>query len=230
MSSRKPVKWKEIDFEKIKIGLDKKTVKLYYEKTNECGDLITEDLQIQFPHMYLPWGVKENENKSQWSNFKEYYYDCSLRNDSEESNFNSFLENLNKKIKTLISQHSSFKEECNENNYGKIERPGKFKSLIKLNIQRDKEGNFNSYFFKYNSAKKHDKILIKDENIHEILKPGTIFIPTINCSKIYYYKDKYGSVWNMIQMLIINTSENKSSDNNNNNNNNNNNIYTQYSF
>ncbi len=221
MSTKKPIKWKEIDFNKIKIGLDKKTVKLYYEKTNENGDLITEDLQIQFPHMYLPFGLKENENKSQWSNFKEYYFDCSLRHDSEESNFNTFLNNLNSRIMNLINEHDNFKENCDENNYGKIERSGKYKSLMKLNIQRDKEGNFNSYFFKYNSAKKHDKLLIKDENINNTLKQGTIFIPTINCSKIYYYKDKFGSIWNIVQMLIIETFENKIKENN---------IYTQYSF
>jgi hypothetical protein len=219
MSLKKPVKWKEIDFNKIKIGLDKKTVKLYYEKNNEVGDLITEDLQIQLPHMYLPFGLKDNENKSQWSNFKEYYFDCTLRNDDEESNFNTFLENLNKRITSLINEHTGFKQECNENNYGKIQKSGKFKNLIKLNIQRDKEGNFNSYFFKYNTAKKHDKILIKDENINSTLRQGTVFIPTINCSKIYYYNEKYGSLWNIVQMLII--PETKIQDNS---------IYTQYSF
>jgi hypothetical protein len=225
MSVKKPIKWKEIDFNKIKIGLDKKTVKLYYEKTNENGDVISEDLQIQFPHMFLPFGLKENENKSQWSNFKEYYFDCSIRQDSEESNFNNFLNNLNSRIMTLINEQSSFKEDCIENNYGKIEKTSKFKNLIKLNIQRSKDGNFNSYFFKYNSAKKHDKLLIKDENINDILKYGTIFIPTINCSKIYYYKDKYGSVWNLVQMLIIDTPENKPGNNNVSN------VYTtQYSF
>ena len=88
---------------------------------------------------------------------------------------------------------------------------------------RDKEGNFNSYVFRYNSAKKHDKVLIKDENIHEVIKAKTIFIPIVNCSKIYYYKERYGSIWNLIQMLIIEkqveTAPKPES-----------NIYTQYGF
>lgn len=223
MSVKKPVKWKEIDLSKIKLGLDKKTPKLYYEKADSEGNVILEELQIQFPHMFLPFGLKENETKSQWSNFKEYYFDCSLRNDSEEVSFNKFLNELNTRIMVLINEFSNFKEPCNENTYSKIERSGKYKSLIKLNIQRDKEGTFNSYVFKYSNVKKHDKMLLKDENIFNILKSGTVFIPTINCSKIYYYKEKYGSIWNVVQMLIIEKENNV-------NNNTKDNVYNTYSF
>ena len=232
MSTKKPIKWKEIDLSKLKIGLCKKTPKLYYEETDSEGNVNLNDLQIQFPHMFLPFGLKENETKSQWSNFKEYYFDCSLKNDSEEVSFNKFLNELNSRIVFLINEFNSFKEPCNENNYSKIEKIGKFKSLIKFNIQRDKEGTFNSYVFKYNNAKKHDKILLKDENISNVIKQRTVFIPTVNCSKIYFYKDKYGSIWNIVQMLIIEKENdtNNSNGSNGSNGNNVNNVYNMYGF
>ena len=220
---KKPVKWKEFNFDCLKIGLDKKTPKLYYERRDENDAPVLDELQIQFPHMNVPFGIKENEHKNQWSNFKEYYFDCSLKHSVEEENFNNFMQKLNEKIKSLINECSSFKEPCTDDNYGNIERTGKFNSLIKLNVLRDKEGNFNSYVFRYNSAKKHDKVLIKDENIHEVIKAKTIFIPIVNCSKIYYYKERYGSIWNLIQMLIIEkqveTAPKPES-----------NVYTQYGF
>lgn len=217
MSVKKPIKWKEMDFDKLKVGLDKKTVKLYYEKKDENNNSILEDFQIQLPHMHLPFGLKENENKNQWSNFKEYYFDCGLKDFSEKDNFNQFLTNLNNKVMTLINESKNFKDNCNENNYYKIHKSN---NLIKLNLLRDKEGNFNSYVFKYNSGKKHEKILLKDENIYDVVKQGTMFIPTINCSKIYFYKEKFGSIWNIVQMLTIEKTEKKSD----------NNVYTAYSF
>ncbi len=217
--SKKPIKWKDLDFNKIKIGLDKKTTKLYYERL-EQNETVLEELQIQFPHMIIPFGLKQNENKNQWSNFKEYYFDCSLKQNEEEENFNKFLSNLNSKIIELINNSSQFKEPCTAESYNSIEKTGKYNSLIKVNIQRDKEGNFNSYVFSYNTSKKHDKILVKDENINDVIKPKTIFIPIINCSKIYFYKDRYGSIWNLVQMLIIDVNKPKVVDD----------VYTKYAF
>ena len=210
MSLKKPVKWKEIDFNKIHIGLDKKIAKLFYE--TEQG---LQELNIQFPHMHLPFGIKENENKNQWSNFKEYYLDSCIKDFSEKEKFNNFLNTLNEVIIKQINDFNNFKEPCTSANYYNVQKSNE---IIKLNIMRNKEGDFNSYLFKYNPNKKHEKVLLKEENIHDIIKKGIVFIPTVNCSKIYYYKENYGSVWNIIQMLIIEKQKTTNS------------VYTSYGF
>lgn len=188
------------EWDKLKLAKSGRAVKLLYNK---------EPLQICTSTLYTPFGVK-SQNK-EWSNFTEYSLDCSVNSSiSSESAtmFKEFLEKLDEYLKNLlISNLEMFANAKNVNpetiSYSPIyKQNGDYPKLFKLQLSRDKMGNFDTFVF--DSSK--SKIKLTDDNITTILTKGKPFKCIIECSKVWYFNEKVGSMWNAVQLKF---SENK---------------------
>lgn len=222
-----PIKWKNFDFSKMKLGKEKRKVKLYYQVTETS----LMPLHIQLPHMYMPFNVRQNDNKSSWSNYKEYQLDCSLQNKDLTEPFDNFMTKLNEKIANLINDFSEFQITCTENNCNSVMRKnGNYKPLLKLNVKRDADGDFESFIFNklvIDEKIQNQKVVLKDSTIETVLKKGIVFIPSIECAKVYFFKDNYGTIWDLVQMLIFPEVEKNVNDSTSENLKN---TYTKYAF
>ncbi len=181
------------DRSNFKLGKSGRAVKLFYDK---------EPLQICTSTMYLPFGVK-SLNK-EWSNFSEYNIDCSLNASSSEVSicFRKGIEQIDNIIQDLTKQnldlfHSKNERATSDFKYSNILREnGTYPKLMKLQLPRDKNGNFESFIFDENKQ----KIAIDEENIDETLSKGKTFKAIIECSKVWYFNGKVGSIWKVVQL------------------------------
>ena len=194
----------------FKLGKSGRAVKLLYNK---------EPVQICTSSLYSPFGVK-SINKD-WSNFTEYSIDCSLNQASSETavNYRTFVEKLDSVIKTLVAENLNLFGNKNETptenfTYTSILREnGSYPKLMKLQLPRDKNGNFESFVF----DERKQKIRLDESNIETVLSKAKIFKCIIECSKLWYYNGKVGSIWNIVQLKFseksINTTSNDTKDN-----------------
>lgn len=181
----------EIDWDAFSVGKSGRTIKLLYNKT---------PFQFCTSLLYTPFGVKSNTKD--WAKFDEYYLDCSLnQSDSDQSiSFREFMDKLDNKIQELVKENKdlmNIPKESEDFTYNSILRENKsYPKLMKLQLPRDKNGNFDCFIF--NSDK--TKVKIDETNIEDILVKGKIFKCIIECSKLWYFKEKVGSIWNIIQL------------------------------
>lgn len=185
----------DVDWSAFSLGKSGRSVKLLYNKT---------PFQFCTSLLYTPFGVKSNSKD--WAKFDEYYLDCSLNQSTSEQscNFREFVDNLDKKIVDLINENKDLLniQSTSEFMYNSILRENKnYPKLIKLQMPRDKNGNFDCFVF--NSDK--TKIKIDETNIEDVLVKGKIFKCIIECSKIWYFKEKVGSLWNIVQLKFAET-------------------------
>lgn len=161
-----------------------------------------QPLQVYTSALYTPFGVKSATKE--WSNFPEYYIDCSLSTVASSTGFKETMEGLDEKIQTMVKESGSlFSADPSTAQYLSIFREnGSYPKLIKLQMPRDKNGNFTTFFFDENK----NKVQVSDDNINEMLKKGSVFRCIIECAKIYSYNGRIGSVWNIVQLKL---SENK---------------------
>jgi hypothetical protein len=184
---------KNLDQNLLKLGKSGRAVKLFYDK---------EPLQLCTSTMSIPFGVKSNIKE--WATYSEYYVDCFINNSKSEvsQNFKSCVENLDEHIKRLVRENikmfDSKKETAKEDFvYSSFLREnGTYPKLMKLQFTRDRNGNFESFIFDENKQ----KIPIDENNIENILCKGKIFKAIIECSKIWYYDGKVGSIWKIVQL------------------------------
>jgi hypothetical protein len=185
-----------IDWEKLKLVKSGRAVKLMYDK---------KPLSFCTSTLYSPFGVKSF--MKEWASFSEYSIDCSLNQSSSETavSFKTFLEELDKRITTLAQENldifsnpkssvvpSSFE-------YQPIMREnGSYPKLIRLQLNRDKNGNFSSLVFDENK----NSVKIDEGNISDVLNKGKAFKAIIECSKVWLYNGKVGSIWNVDQLRI----------------------------
>jgi hypothetical protein len=204
---------KTIDDSLFKLAKSGRAVKLLYGK---------EPVQICTSTLYSPFGVKPNIKE--WSNFTEYNLDCSLNQSNSENSktFKETIEHLDEIIQQLVKDNLNLFNVNDENFvYNNILRENKnYPKLIKFNLPRDRNGNFESFMFDI----KKDKVPINENNIEDILCKGKIFRCIIECVKIWFYNGKVGSIWKVVQLKF---SEKESEDNKTTDNNINSNIYTQ---
>jgi hypothetical protein len=188
-----------IDITKFKLGKSGRAIKLLYDK---------EPVKLCTSSLISPFGVK-SVNKD-WSAFTEYYIDCSLNQSSNETSssmvFKNAIDVLDKVIQDLVKDNLSLFNTKNENArddfvYNKILREnGNYPKLMKLQIVRDKNGNFESFIFNENK----EKIKIDEENIEKVLVKRKIFKCIIECAKVWYYNGKVGTIWNIYQLKFSN--------------------------
>ena len=193
-----------IVWEQFRLAKSGRMIKLLYNK---------EPVQLCTSTLYTPFGVK-SINKT-WSNFTEYYIDCSLNqaNTDVANKFKDFIEKMDNKIFELVKENPEMfntqKDTVVVDNlsYNSILRTNRdYPKLMKLQLQRDKNGNFESFIFN----EKKEKIKVGEDNIEELLRKGKIFKCIIECSKVWCYNDKVGSIWNIVQLKF---SENKNRQN-----------------
>jgi hypothetical protein len=188
-----------IDPLKFKLGKSGRAVKLLYDK---------EPVQLCTSSLISPFGVK-SINK-EWSAFTEYNIDCNLNQSTNEKSssmaFKNAIEKIDQIIKDLVKDNISLFNTKNENAnedfvYNQILREnGTYPKLMKLQLVRDKNGNFESFIFNENK----EKIKIDEDNINEVLSKRKIFKCIIECAKIWYYNGKVGSIWNINQLKFSN--------------------------
>lgn len=182
-----------LELEKFKLGKSGRAVKLFYDK---------EPVQICTSTMYLPFGVKSVSKE--WSNYSEYNMDCFLNNSTSSISvtFRESIEKLDDIIKNLVKSNlelfNSKNESANENfTYSPILREnGNYPKLMRLQLTRDRNGNFESVIFDENKK----KIKIDEHNIDTVLSKGKNFKTIIECVKVWYYNGKVGSIWSIVQL------------------------------
>ena len=182
-----------LEVDKFKLGKSGRAIKLFYDK---------EPVQICTSTMYLPFGVKSVSKE--WSNYSEYNMDCFLNNSTSDISitFRESIEKLDSIIRNLVKENltlfDSKTEKANENFiYNAILREnGSYPKLMRLQLSRDRNGNFESVIF--DESKK--KIKIDEHNIDTILTKGKNFKTIIECVKIWHYNGKVGSIWNIVQL------------------------------
>lgn len=186
----------DLDLSKLKIGKSGRMVKLMYNK---------EPLQLVTCKLYTPFGAKVVSNN--YSNFSNCYIDCSLNQSNSDSSvkYQVLLEDLDNRIKELIKESvhlfntdsEANAEQSVELNYKPILKENKtYPKLMKITLPRDTKGNFDFVIFDENK----EKVTITDNNIETILHKGKVFKGIIECGKIWYYKDNFGTTWNLKQM------------------------------
>lgn len=185
-----------IDWSLFKLAKSGRSIKLLYNK---------EPVQFCTAGLYTPFGVK-SINK-EWSTFTEFNIDCSLNQSASESAtiFRNTIEKLDQTIYNLVKENTDIftttKGEKPTNNFTYtpiLRENGNYPKLMKLQFTRDKNGNFESFIF--NDQK--EKLKIDENNITEILTKGKIFKCIIECSKVWFYNDKIGTIWNIVQLKL----------------------------
>jgi hypothetical protein len=182
-----------LEIEKLKLGKSGRAVKLMYNK---------EPVQICTSTLYCPFGVKFVAKE--WSNFTEYYIDCFLNNSKSDIsvNFKKSIEHFDELIQKLVKENitlfNSKTETANEQFlYSPILREnGNYPKLMRLQLTRDKNGNFESFLFDENKQ----KISLKESNIENVLCKGKVCKTIIECVKVWYYNGKVGSIWKIVQL------------------------------
>ncbi|NDC96401.1 hypothetical protein EB118_25810 [bacterium] len=174
----------QVDFSKFKIGKSGKNYKLLYE--NEPAQFCTST-------MYTPFGV--NLNTKEWSSFTEYSIDCALNQSTSEAStqFKDFVENLDKTIQNLLTSENTTAEFVY---YPMLWGTGNYPKRLKLQFPRDKNGNFMSFVFDTNKQ----KVMLSENNIETLLSKGKVFKCIIECSRLWIYNGKAGSIWNINQL------------------------------
>ena len=180
-----------VDWDKFVLAKSGRTIKLLYDK---------ENVQFCTSSLYSPFGVKAI-NKD-WSTFTEYNIDCSLNNaqTSNSTSFKTFIEKLDEQIKLLAEKQIDIfnkGQELNTFTYSAMLREnGTYPKLMKLQMTRDKNGNFTSVVFDENK----NKMLMSESNIDEVLSKGKVFKCIVECAKVWCFNGKIGSIWNIVQL------------------------------
>jgi len=179
-----------VDWNNFRIAKSGRAIKLLYNK---------EPVQFCTAALYTPFGVRSQVKE--WSAFTEYHLDCSLDQATSEaaSAFRNFLSQLDEKIKELVVENKDMFAEDDCIYTPMLKENGSYPKLLKLNLQRDRNGNFQSFVFDTNK----DKIKISDSNIEELLSKGKVFKCIIECSKLWCFKGKIGSIWTINQLKFI---------------------------
>ncbi|NBU34174.1 hypothetical protein EB118_04875 [bacterium] len=175
----------DFDFNKLKIGKSGRLLKLVYDK---------EPLSFCTEALYMPFSV--NSNTKEWSNMTEYSIECSLDQSSSEQSvaFKTFLEKLDETVESLLKAHPDVTTDFTY--YKFFKDNGNYPKRMRLQLPRDKYGNFCSFVFDNNK----NKIPISEDNLETVLCKGKVFKCIIECAKVYIYNGKAGSIWNITQL------------------------------
>jgi hypothetical protein len=195
---------KNVDWDDFQLAKSGRSVKVLYKK-----------MPVKFcsSALYTPFGVK-SVNK-EWSAFTEYSLDCSLNQSNSEGSvaFRDFLHKLDEKIQDLVKTNNSILNVVDFQYTPILRENGSYPKLMKLQVVRDKNGNFASFMFDNNK----EKIKVGENNIDEVLGKGKIFKCIVECAKVWSYNGKVGTIWNIEQLKfeerpVTNTQTNVYSD------------------
>lgn len=180
----------DVDLSQLRLAKTGRTVKLIYGENKV-------PLQLKTCKLYSPFGVKVYNNA--YSQFTDCSIDCSIQQQGNSEKTHELYKALQDKIEELIKNSLNLfntKEAVTDVNVSPIFREnGNYPKLMKINFPRDKNGNFDFVLFDENK----EKIKLNDNNIESILTKGKTFVGIIECGKIWYYNNKFGITWNLIQ-------------------------------
>jgi len=179
-----------VDWNEFKLAKYGRVVKLLYKK---------EPVQFCTTALYTPFGVRSIDKE--WANFTEYSVDCVLNQANSENAvaFRKFLEQLDKTLVQLFKDNLYiFNNDMNGNEtYCPVLREnGSYPKLMKLQLPRDKNGNFETFMF----DESKQKLQVTENNVTELLPKGKTFKCIIECSKVWFYNGRVGSIWNAVQL------------------------------
>ena len=197
-----------LDFSNLSLCKSGRSVKLVHNK--QC-------IAINTGTLYMPFNI--NKFKKQWSNFEEYTIDCYVtpENKKDKECYSNKLSNLNNHIFEMIKNNKeimNIPDHVIEDNitFTPFYKNNKtFPKLLKLHLPRDTNGNFTTQFFDENS----NKIIVDETNIDTLLKKKSTFKTIMGCSKVYFYQDKAGCIWDILQIKFVTTKSNTTNTSNN---------------
>jgi hypothetical protein len=180
-----------VDWNAFGVCKSGKSYKLMYNK---------EPVKFCTSSLYSPFGVKSSIKE--WSNFKDYYIDASLDQSALDSAkaFRDFLEKLDEKIKELVENNKELLGLTEVNITPILRENGAYPKLVKMQMTRDKLGNFSSFVF---DAEK-EKIKLDEGNIENHLCKGKLFKCILECARLWVYNGKVGTIWNVVQLKFTN--------------------------
>lgn len=182
-----------VDWTKFSLAKSGRTIKLLYDK---------EPVKFCTATLYSPFGVKSVDKE--WSNFLEYSIDVSTCSTESSEQFKEFIDKLDSTIKKLVDENLQYFNNAkvtatDDYDYCPIFRSnGNYPKLMKLLFTRDKHGNFESFVFDNQKA----KVEVSEDNLTEIIPRGQRFKSIIECSKVWYFNGKVGSMWNIVQLKL----------------------------
>lgn len=189
----------ELVFDQFNLAKVSRNVRLIHNKQN---------LNINTQVLYMPFNL--NKYKKQWSNIDEYSVDCYVQDvacSEKLTQFDEYIFDLTKKNAQLFGVAN-----MNDVSYSPMYRENKtYPRLLKLYLPRDNNGNFTTQFF----DDKSERIIVDENNIETILTKKTMFKCIITCSKVWYYQNKIGSIWNIVQLKMVSNDKKDKYDNDN---------------
>jgi hypothetical protein len=162
-------------------------------KTVKLVDSNGQAVSVSSGELYLPFGASCWENKR--TDFDDYSVQCYV-NKSEQ--FESYCQELSDKIESLCADSlfdssSVFTPMLKQNK--------DFPQLLKINLPRDRYGNFDFVVFDQDS----NKVMITEDNVNEIFCKKRTFKCIMECARIWEFNGKIGSVWNAVQVKYYDT-------------------------
>lgn len=182
--------------ESLQLGKSGRTIKLLYEK---------EPIKFCTVKLYTPFGVKSFNN--QWSSMTEYYIDCSVSGSESPTSiaFQKDMEQLDEQIYRIGQENPAMfptkpGTEVNITEYSPMLRQnGTYPKLMRLQLPRDRNGNFEVFVFDENKG----KVPIDTSNIESVLAKGKTFKGIIECARTWYSNGRIGSTWNLVQLKFV---------------------------
>lgn len=167
-------------------------------KAIKIVDASNKPLQVTSGELYLPFGVSSWENK--YSDYNDYSLQCYV---DKTEGFQEFCEELNERIQNM-SNESSMIDTTNVDFTPILKHNKDFPKLLKINLPRDRFGNFDFVVFDQDS----NKIMVTEDNIENIFCKKRTFKCIFENAKLWEYNGKIGTIWNMIQAKYYNIQEN----------------------
>ena len=188
----------DIDMSLLKLGKVKRVVKLFY------GD---KPVTFTTNKMFIPFGVKIYN--SDWSSFTNCHIDCSLfiSSNPKSQKVLELTEKLGDRVCDLIYENLGMFNAVDKfesvNEVKEVFNPifkknENYPDLTKISLPRDSKGNFDLVIF----DKDKQKVPLNDNNITTVLSKGIVFKGIVECSKVWFYNGRFGTMWNLQQMRL----------------------------
>lgn len=165
-----------INAEKLTIIKNKRTINLRYDN---------KPLTFETSDMFIPFGINRYTNS--WSANDNISFCCSCDDNTEE--FKKTIDELDAIVEKKLNDFTGENFELTRSFSNK--NPA-YKKYIKLNITRDREGDFSTYF--YDSDK--NNVVLDDSTIEEFITKRGRCKCIIECAKIWTRDNRASIIWN----------------------------------
>lgn len=158
-------------------------------KSVKLVDSTNKSFQVTSGELFLPFGVSSWENK--YSDYNDYSVQCYV---NKTEGFENFCEDLNAQIVDVLGKSSMF-DTSNSEIASILKQNKDFPKLLKINLPRDRFGNFDFVVFDEDS----NKIMVTENNVDNIFCKKRTFKCIFENMKVWEYNGRIGTIWNMVQ-------------------------------